>query len=265
MFRRWLDRRPAAPCAETRSAAARDTDADWRKLGAEEPFFGVLAEPRFLRANLTPTVLAEFYASGDAAIDRQLRLMNKRTGPFAPRSALDFGCGVGRLTAALARVTGDALGVDISPGMLAEAGKLDRFGLRFASELPGGSFDWLVSIIVFQHIPPERGYALLRTLLARLAPGGGVTLQFAVFRDADRAEVAGGRLALGERIALLDTRDALGALPEGEMVMFDYDLSIVFALLVEAGVRDLTLMPTNHGGFHGAMILGRRPSAAKPA
>lgn len=239
--------------------AVRDTDTDWRKLGRDEPFFGVLADPRFLRANLTPEALDEFYASGVADIGHYRALMEQKLGPFAPASALDFGCGVGRLTAALAEMTGDAVGIDISEGMLAEARKRARAGLAFAAELPERNFDWIVSIIVLQHIAPERGYDLLRALLARLAPGGGVTIQLTVFRDVRHAAVAGGRLMLGERIETIDTQAALAALPEGEMVMFDYDLSIVYALLIEAGIGELAVLPTDHGGFHGAIILGRKP------
>lgn len=237
----------------------RDTDTDWRKLGRDEPYFGVLSNPRFLRANLTAEALDEFFASGVADIGHYRALMEQKFGAFAPASALDFGCGVGRLTAALADMTGDAVGIDIAEGMLAEARKRARPGLAFAQELPERSFDWIVSIIVFQHIVPERGYDLLRALLARLAPGGGVTIQLTVFRDARHAAVAGGRLVLGERIETIDTRAALAALPEGEMVMFDYDLSVVYALLVEAGIGELAMLPSDHGGFHGALILGRKP------
>jgi SAM-dependent methyltransferase len=251
VLRKWF----GGDRAET---VARDTDADWRKLGNDEPYFGVLANPRFLLANLTPEALEEFYASGTADIGHYLALMRSRLGDFAPASALDFGCGVGRLTAALAEVTGDATGIDIAEGMLAEARKRARPGLDFTLDLPDRLFDWIVSIIVFQHIQPARGYDLLRALLSRLAPSGGITLQLTVYREPRFATAAGARLSLGERIEMLDTSAALAALPEGEMVMFDYDLSIVFALLVEAGIGDIVMLPTDHGGFRGALILGRK-------
>ncbi|MDO6416762.1 class I SAM-dependent methyltransferase [Sphingomonas sp. BIUV-7] len=253
MLKRWLGKaKDAAP-------AARDTDADWRKLGRDEPYFGVLADPRFLRANLTAEALDDFYASGVTDIAYYLALMRARFGPFAPASALDFGCGVGRLTAALADVTGDALGVDIAEGMLVEARQRARPGLDFANVLPERAFDWIVSIIVFQHIDPARGHDLLRALLARLGPGGGVTLQITIFRDARFRDAPGGRLALGDGIERLDPRKGLAALAEGEMVMFDYDLSIVYALLIEGGVGEIAMLPTDHGGFRGALILARKP------
>ena len=43
---------------------ARDTDQDWLEYGEFEPYYGVLTHERFLRANLTPDVLEEFWQSG---------------------------------------------------------------------------------------------------------------------------------------------------------------------------------------------------------
>lgn len=237
----------------------RDTDADWEAIGATQPYFGVLTDPRFRTEVLDDQTRAEFFASGQAEIDRQLALQRARFGPFEPRSALDFGCGVGRLTRGLATVTGHAVGVDISPSMLAEARRDAPPAATFSQDLPDGLFDWIVSIIVFQHIPPERGYGLLRGLLARAAPGAGLTLQLTVYRDPRFREIAGARLAVRETIETLDTTEALTRLPPGEMVMFDYDLSIVMALVFEAGFEDAALVHTDHGGFHGVFIHGRKP------
>ena len=247
-----------APTPLPPSAMPRDTDADWEQLGRNDSYFGVLADPRFRSDVIDDAARAEFFASGEAEIDHQLAIQRSRFGPFEPGSALDFGCGVGRLTRALANRTGRAVGVDVSPSMLAEARKGAHATATFRPDLPEGRFDWIVSIIVFQHIPPERGYGLLRNLLARAAPGAGLTLQLTVYRDLHHRHIAGGRLALGERIETLDTSAALAALPPGEMVMFDYDLSVVMALVFEAGFADAVLVHTDHGGFHGVFIHGRR-------
>lgn len=143
--------------------------------------------------------------------------------------------------------------------MLEEARRGAPPTVRFSQDLPDGLFDWVVSIIVFQHIPPDRGYDLLRRLLTRAAPGAGLTLQLTVYRDPRHRDIGGARLALGEAIETLAATDALAQLPPGEMVMFDYDLSIVMALVFEAGFEDAVLTHTDHGGFHGVFIHGRRP------
>ena len=109
-----------------RSAEPRDTDADWEEIGRSNPYFGVLTDPRYKTANLNGQALAAFFASGEADISWASEVQKRRYPDFAPGSALDFGCGVGRLTRALAAATGDAFGVDVSEAMLAEAA--DRAG-----------------------------------------------------------------------------------------------------------------------------------------
>ncbi|MFK0299438.1 class I SAM-dependent methyltransferase [Brevundimonas sp. NPDC090276] len=242
----------------SRSAAPRDTDADWEEIGRSNPYFGVLTDPRFKTENLNDEARAAFFASGEGDIGRASKVLKRRYSDFAPASALDFGCGVGRLTRALAAATGDAFGVDVSESMLAEARRSAPSGASFGCNLPDRTFDWIVSIIVFQHIPPERGYPLLKALMERLAPGGFITLQFALYRDPRHSSVPGGRIVMDQDFTLVSNVAALRDLAKGEMVMFDYDLTVITAILFAAGITDLELSHTDHGGFHGAFIHGRK-------
>lgn len=154
----------------------RDTDRDWEIIGETDPYFGVLTHDKFKRENLDDAGRSEFFRTGQENISYFLEKMRSTFGAFVPRSALDFGCGVGRLTVPLAETTGAATGVDVSQGMLAEARRHNHPGLRFMETIPDERFDWVVSIIVLQHIPPERGYEILKTLLDRVAPDGGATI-----------------------------------------------------------------------------------------
>lgn len=43
----------------------RDTDFDWTLIGNEEPYYGVLTDPRFLRANIDAALIEEFYLGGE--------------------------------------------------------------------------------------------------------------------------------------------------------------------------------------------------------
>ena len=248
----------AGPFAPPRAEAVRDTDADWAKLGDREPYFSVLVNPDFLRANMTEAKRDAFFRTGAQEIGAHLQYLRDQFGPFTPRSALDFGCGVGRLTRALADISGDAVGIDISDGMLREARLAERPGLVFQKDIPDRPFDWIVSIIVFQHIPPDRGYRLLQELLRRLAPGGCVTLQFVFYRDPHMYHAPGGRIGIGEEIIDIANHDATRAYAPGEMMMFDYDLTVIAAMLFRSGVAQMRLVHTDHGGFHGASVFGRR-------
>lgn len=252
MFKRLL------PQKKVVAVPPRDTDADWEEIARANPYYGVLANARFKTENLTEQALAEFFQTGQGDIQGAAEVLRRRYSGFAPTSALDFGCGVGRLTRALASVTGDAFGVDVSEAMLAEARRSPVPGALFGREIPDRLFDWIVSIIVFQHIPPQRGYALLKALMKQLAPGGFVTLQFSLYRDPALAGAPGGRVLMSEGLPLISNETALHALPKGEMVMFDYDLTVIAAILFSAGVADFELSHTDHGGFHGATIYGRK-------
>ncbi|WP_427792590.1 class I SAM-dependent methyltransferase [Brevundimonas diminuta] len=260
--RRSASARPAEdntdPADVDAVASIRDTDADWEEIGRTNPYFGVLAAPRYMTENLTDDVRAEFFQTGMHDVQALSKRLHARYPDFAPASALDFGCGVGRVTRALAAFTGDAFGVDVSEAMLAEARRNVVPGAAFGHEMPDRLFDWVVSVIVFQHIPPSRGYVLLRDLMARVAPGGFVSIQFSLYRDEALAFAPGGRILMSDGLPVIADDAALRSLPKGEMVMFDYDLTVIAAIMFSAGVVDFEVTHTDHGGFHGATLYGRK-------
>ena len=118
------------------TATPRDTDADWEEIGRTNPYYRVLTDTRFKSDQLTDEALADFFRRGEHGIAHEAKRLKARHPDFEPRSALDFGCGVGRLTRALAVRTGDAFGVDISESMLAEARRNVPAGAAFGRELP---------------------------------------------------------------------------------------------------------------------------------
>ena len=78
--------------------------------------------------------------------------------------ALDFGCGVGRLTQALATYFDEAVGVDIAPSMVKLAKRYNRFKARCVYYVnreadlrlfPDQQFDFIYTNIVLQHMKPE--------------------------------------------------------------------------------------------------------------
>jgi len=234
----------------------RDTDADWRELGATEPYWAVLAAPEFLQANLDPDGVAAFYASGERDVAGVVERLCEMTGGPPTGPALDFGCGVGRLAEAMSAYADKVTGYDVSPGMLEIARR--RGGcVTYVDELPDGPFNWINSYLVFQHIPPARGLERLEALLRRLAPGGRLSLQFTICRDPHLQDPPprGWRRVFP---ALAEAR-RLARLPTGTMMMYDYDLTEIVKRLNQAGVSDIALSCTDHGGLHGAMILARKP------
>lgn len=237
--------------------AERDTDADWRELGSTQPYWGVLTHPDFRTENLTPERLEAFYASGVQYAQEIVGRLERATGARPSGRALDFGCGTGRLAEAMSAYA-ETTGYDISPGMLAKA-RENGGKAQYVDVLPDGPFDWINSFIVFQHIPTERGMALLEQLLARLAPGGHVSLHLTAWREPHLVPAKpGGLKSLAAQLLA-------GAPPKGLVSMYDYDLSQVLRLLNQAGLEEVGLMSTDHGGHHGAILLGRKAVAAPSA
>ena len=236
----------------------RDTDADWRQIGASEPFWGVLTHPEFKAENLDAAAIKAFYATGVdyvAYVAWELAMLSGGT-PFHVARALDFGCGVGRLTEAMTAHADAVTGYDISPGMLETARSKSGGKPVYTDRLPDGPFDWLNSYIVFQHMPPEQGYVLLDQLLERLAPGGFVSLHFTFYRDAHLKPPQAPPAPLLNRV--FGRAPAPAEPPPGSLMMYDYDLTRLCEALNRAGVGRMTLAHTDHGGHHGAHIFGAK-------
>jgi SAM-dependent methyltransferase len=260
--------------AEPLSSVIRDTDADWRKIGDSQPFWGVLTHPEYLRENINAEHRAAFYATGMRFIASVVAEFERITAiPFRAESALDFGCGTGRLTEAMTAYSSKVVGYDISPGMLQEARASGTGKAGYTDQLPDGPFEWINSYIVFQHIPPERGLPLLQQLLARLAPAGFVSLHFTIYRDSlhvvpskprPKRAYRGWRRIFRPSPPFLrpspppDDITAANDHPCGTVLMFDYDLNRLCEALHSFGIERLHLVHENHGGHHGVKIFGRR-------
>jgi SAM-dependent methyltransferase len=136
----------------------------WNEHGNVDPMGCILT-----RADGQPWNADDFFRTGREEIHGVLALLGRK-GIQVPRGrALDFGCGIGRLTQALAPEFQNVVGVDISPSMIRQAKGLNVCGDRCSfvlleqqalSAFSARSFDFIYSNIALQHSPPEavRGY-----------------------------------------------------------------------------------------------------------
>ncbi len=173
---------------------------EWRNFGETEPHWSVLTSDQFVAANIAETIDL-FYASGFGDLPRFFSPL-ARAGLPAERTGkvLDFGCGVGRLSLALATRADSVLGVDISPPHIRLArerteqekvGNVDFLAIDKPDDLDALSgFDMVVSLIVLQHNPPPVMATLLEKLLRALAPGGVAVIQLPTFIRDYRFSVA---------------------------------------------------------------------------
>jgi SAM-dependent methyltransferase len=254
----------------------RGSDAAWNRYGEIDPYFGVVSHDRFRRENLDDTAIAEFFRSGQTHVDWLVRTIRNRVDEaFTPRRTLDFGCGVGRLLIPLARLCHQVVGVDVSEGMLQEATRNcashGAFNVNVARSddrlsLVDGTFDFVHSWIVFQHIPPRRGMVILREIVGRLEHGGVGALHFTYHSTAPRSQRA--RAWLRSRVPGVNALVNLGrGRPPSYpvMQMNAYDLNRIVALLQSVGCEQVHAHFTDHGGHLGAILVFRKPGSREAA
>lgn len=237
-----------------------NTDNEWRRYGEVDPYFGVITHDKYHSQVLTDDVRLEFFRSGEEHVQRIMKMLREIDPRFSPARAVDFGCGVGRVTLPLARETIAVLGVDVSPGMLSEARKNAAAqgvsNVEFAHEL-SGTFDLVHSFIVLQHIQPRRGQRIIRDLLSRLEPGGMVVLQVPYQWHAP----AWRKLAI--RATRVDpiTRHAVNivrgrSLNYPTMTTFCYEVNSLIAIFRDCGIDDARItLESATGPDHSSMIL----------
>lgn len=155
-----------------------DLQRHWDAFGVRDPLWAILTDPARKGGRWTP---AEFFATGVAEIDALVAEARRLGLPRRRRRALDFGCGVGRLTQALAAHADAVLGLDVAPSMVAHARAFNRHGDRVTYAVQAGpplatladrSIDLVVTGRVLQHIAPEYARAYVAELARVLAPGG---------------------------------------------------------------------------------------------
>ena len=156
--------------------------AEWNAFAARDPLWAILTWPDKVGGGWGRD---EFFATGEAEVAEVLALTGRHRPALATRRALDFGCGVGRLTQALATRFDEVHGVDVSRRMIDLARGFDRSGaVRYhLNEAPDlglfgdADFDFVYSSLTLQHVPPGLARGYLRELARVLAPGGVLAFQ----------------------------------------------------------------------------------------
>jgi SAM-dependent methyltransferase len=128
----------------------------------------------------------EFLETGARHIADVIAYVDALGIPVGRRLALDFGCGVGRLTQALASHFQEVWGVDIASSMIERAQTMNRHGNRCRYFLNGAdhlglfaedTFDFVYSHIVLQHMRPVLARRYIREFLRVLSPQGLLIFQ----------------------------------------------------------------------------------------
>jgi SAM-dependent methyltransferase len=152
---------------------------EWDELARGDALWEVLSDPERSDGRWQ---LDEFFASGEREVAAALERARELGRPERRERALDFGCGVGRLTRALSDRFSESVGVDVSEQMVAQARRLnaDRPGIEFVVNVApdlrrfeSAGFDLVYSSKVLQHMPSgDQACAYIAEFLRLLRPGG---------------------------------------------------------------------------------------------
>lgn len=236
----------------------------WDHLAERDALGAILTDPSKAGGGWS---LAEFMKTGDAEIETVLNhLATLGYVPAFDGMTLDFGCGVGRLTQAMARRFAYCAGVDISTQMIGNAESLNQNSrccylamdgplLPFADKM----FSFIYSNIVLQHVPRRYSLGYLREFERVLKPGG--ILVFGV-QDRFAAPDFSARMVRIRHILRLRSRmrSALGW-SGGDMQMHCLPEPVVRAALRSMKVIDVQMTNTAAKDFNGRLQYLAEPPA----
>jgi SAM-dependent methyltransferase len=183
---------------------------NWEGLAQADPMWAVCADPTKKNGRWAKQ---EFFATGRNEVSIVLGCLSELGISVDRKSpALDFGCGVGRLTRALAEYFPECCGVDISPTMIRMAREFNgdlsqcRFLLNendHLKVLPDDYFGFIYTSIVLQHIAETYSRKYIAELIRVLKPGGALVFQIPdAWQDSTFKKVRA-RLALRSRLQSL--------------------------------------------------------------
>lgn len=228
----------------------------WDDLAQRDALGAILTDPAKVGGRWS---LADFMETGVAEIDTVLNhLAAIGQKPQFEGMALDFGCGVGRLTQAMAQHFATCAGVDISAQMIQNARSLNQHSHCSYLVMSGGvlpfadeTFSFLYSNIVLQHVPRKYAVGYLREFERVLKPGGilvfGVQDRFATPDFSSRMVRVRHILRLRSRLRSVLRRSG------GDMQMHCLPENIVRRTLQSMRVVDVQLTNTAAKDFNGRL------------
>lgn len=227
----------------------------WEDMGDLDPYWAILTEPgtKYGKWNLE-----KFFETGSYEISYLTSAAEKLGLPKQHDWALDFGCGVGRLTRALAPLFQNVVGIDISQSMIRRAVALNphtncRFLLNDSDSLPfpSGQFDLIYTALVLQHVPAQQSIRRYIAEFVRvLKTGGLLVMQLPNHvplrrRLQARPRIYGWLRSAGLSEQLLYRRLGLHPIPMNFLPESD-----VISIIESGGGTTLRIVPDHRAGPH---------------
>jgi SAM-dependent methyltransferase len=237
----------------------------WDDLAEQDALHAILTDPSQKEGKWD---IADFMATGITEINTVTNHIAKIGYlPNTKGSALDFGCGVGRLTQALAQRFSSCVGVDISKHMIHKAIALNRHAhcqylLNSGSILPfeDASFTFIYCNIVLQHMPRCFSVEYLKEFVRVLAPGG--VLVFGVQDSFPIRDISALITQLRQTIRIRSRINVALGMGPGDMQMHCLSENAIRHALGSAKIVDVQFVNTAAKDFNGNLsYLSQAPAS----
>lgn len=243
------------------------SNQEWSRLAATDPLHAIASDKGRRKHEGTAWTHEQFFAKGAVLYglvrDRVLAGANRTT-------AVDIGCGAGRLSRQLAGDFARVIGVDVAERMVAMARDLNRdvpnaeFRVGAGDTLPvdAGTVDLVFSLQVLQHVDPPVLPRLIRDCHRALAPGGRILVH--IPRTHWRQKV--GTIVHLAGVRRLVTRVALSIKPDLDVSRrpwvisqyHTYSVDTVLRWFADAGFTRVERFEFRPGQPHTAVYLGTK-------
>jgi len=187
---------------------------NWEGLAQNDAMWAVLTDPSKKNQQWDET---SFFETGVKEINFVMAHLHSNGWQPPEGLALDFGCGVGRLTRALGEHFDEVIGIDVSPTMIKKAKQLNQpypnlmFKLNQTSNLDlltDKTLSFIYTSIVLQHIPVPAAMDFISAFLDKLQKGGILVFQLPIQDNRKLSLIAQikEKLKIGEKLAALNLR-----------------------------------------------------------
>lgn len=188
------------------------TRKNWEGLAQKDALWSICTHPD-KTGNRWNT--ADFFATGEKEISTIFQLLSDNQIDVSKDHALDFGCGVGRISRALSSRFAQVTGIDVSPTMIQKAQDMHAGGFAHIhfkvndtyhlQQFEDSTFDFVFTTIVLQHISYPEQLDYLKEFLRVLKAGGLLVFQVPTrdIRQLSFMTKLKSQLRLRERLALL--------------------------------------------------------------
>ncbi|MFT4664009.1 MAG: ubiquinone/menaquinone biosynthesis C-methylase UbiE [Polaribacter sp.] len=159
-----------------------DLKKNWDQFGKEDPYWAILTDPDKKDNKWDEQ---DFFESGRLRTDQVAKRIRRLNPNFSFHSALDFGCGSGRLTQGLANHFEMVAGVDIAASMIQLANEKNKkdnctYFLNEKNDLSlfkNKEFDFVFSEMTLQHMQPKYAKNYIKDFLRIIKPEGIIMFQ----------------------------------------------------------------------------------------